>query len=94
MVDGGDFYPNSLVADPNTGCTAGAVAGLAAQFWGSVVDSSCLAATGQNYLQCLLFPTLYPYIETPIFVAATYQGSHMNIDIDLRITILCSSSPI
>ena len=45
MVDGGDFYPNSLVADPNTGCTAGAVAGLAAQFWGSVVDSSCLAAT-------------------------------------------------
>ena len=81
MVDGGDFYPNSLVADPNTGCSAGAVAGLAAQFWGSVVDSSCLAAAGQNYLQCLLFPTLYPHIETPIFVATTYQGSHVHLDI-------------
>ena len=73
IADGGDFYPTWVSRE---GCDPYIIGKYASEFWASVLDSSCEALSEPDSLDCLILPSYFQYIATPMMVVTNYVAVH------------------
>lgn len=76
IADGGDFYPAWLSKDD---CDPYLLGEAASVFWSSQLDSSCVVGSGPGSHDCLIFPTYFQYIDTPMMVVSNYVDTSMEV---------------
>ena len=76
IADGGDFYPAWVSVD---GCDPYLIGQAASVFWSSQLDSSCETDAGAESPDCLIFPTYFQYIDTPMMVVSNYVDTSMEV---------------
>merc|ERR1711892_76337 len=76
IADGGDFYPTWVSRE---GCDPYQLGQAASDFWLSKLDYSCENDGGAGELDCLILPSYYQYIDTPMMVVTNYVDTSMEV---------------
>ena len=76
IADGGDFYPTWVSTE---GCEPYELGKAASEFWSSELDQSCEYLTEDDHQDCLIFPSYFTYIDTPMMVVTNYVDTSLEV---------------